>query len=43
MKTILIADDHSFIGEAIELFIGEDQYIVIEDPAGAVCALYQKG
>ncbi|NQY66639.1 MAG: response regulator transcription factor [Flavobacteriales bacterium] len=29
MKTILIADDHSFIGEAIELFIGEDQYIVI--------------
>ena len=22
---------------------GKDQYIVIEDPAGAVCALYQKG
>jgi predicted enzyme related to lactoylglutathione lyase len=22
---------------------GKDQYIVIKDPAGAVCALYQKG
>jgi predicted enzyme related to lactoylglutathione lyase len=24
-------------------FAGKDQYIVIKDPAGAVCALYQKG
>ena len=23
--------------------MGDDRYVVIEDPAGAVCALYQKG
>ena len=23
--------------------VGQDQYVVVKDPAGAVCALYQKG
>ncbi|NQY11997.1 MAG: response regulator transcription factor [Flavobacteriales bacterium] len=39
MRSILIADDHSFIGEAIESFIEGDDYYVVEKAGDGESAL----